>query len=87
MKTIHSAILSSLPDEVKSLVRSGVYTLYTVKNGPGAYLLVTNRNEFYLLSPQGEPIGGITTLGDIALDDVVAFSDPAAPDSLAQNWI
>jgi hypothetical protein len=87
MKTIHSAVLSALPNEVKSLVRSGVYTLYTTKDrARGAYLLVTNRNEFYLLSEQGDPIGGVT-LDEVALDDVVSFSDPVPADMLAQNWM
>ncbi|HYP89217.1 MAG TPA: hypothetical protein VEQ59_13715 [Polyangiaceae bacterium] len=88
MKIITSATLSALPEEVKSLVRSGVYCLYTVSEPASAsYLLVTNRDDFYLLSSTGEPVpAAVRDYEDVQLLEAVGFSDGAAEERLAHNW-
>jgi hypothetical protein len=87
MKIITSATLSALPDEVKSLVQSGVYSLYTLREPSSAsYLLVTNRDDFYLLSPTGEPVPGtVRDYRDVQLLEAVGFSD-ASEERLLHNW-
>lgn len=88
MRIITSATLSALPDEVKSLVRSGVYSLYTLREpAAAAYLLVTNRDDFYLLSATGEPVPGVVRdYRDVPLLEAVGFSDAPPEDRLAHNW-
>jgi hypothetical protein len=89
MQLIASTTLSALPDEVKSLVRSGVYSLYTVREPSSAtYLLVTNRDRFYLLSAIGEPVfGTVRDYRDVQLLEAVGFSDPAPEERLLHNWL
>ena len=88
MKIITSATLSALPEEVKSLVRSGVYCLYTVSEPASAsYLLVTNRDDFYLLASNGEPVAAeVRDYEDVQLLEAVGFSDGAPEDQLIHNW-
>jgi hypothetical protein len=88
MQIITSATLPALPDEVKSLVRSGVYSLYTLREpASAAYLLVTNRDDFYLLSSTGEPVAGtVRDYRDVQLLEAVGFSDGAPEDRLTHNW-
>lgn len=90
VKTIDSKTLPGLPREVKSLIRGGIYSLYTVKRGAAAaaYVLATNRGEFHLLSSAGEPTGpSFRSLDSIDLEDVVQFADFTPDESPLQNWI
>lgn len=76
MKTISSEALYALPQEVKELVRSGVYSLYTLKIGGPVYLLVTNRGEQYFLASDGSLASG-PEIADLrsAIEQAVSFSD------------
>ncbi|RYZ03765.1 MAG: hypothetical protein EOO73_26380 [Myxococcales bacterium] len=78
LKIIDSHALAGLPREVRSLIRRGVYSLYTFSATDGAaYLLATNRNEFYLLSSIGTPLssGDVASLDDPRIGEAVSFSD------------
>jgi hypothetical protein len=89
MKVINSESLVALPREVKALIRNGVYTLYTLgAAGGAAYLLVTNRAEFYLLSSDGHPqdASSIKSISDVDLDQVVSFSDDGPRSEFQVNW-
>lgn len=88
MKVIDSSQLSGLPREVRALVRSGVYSLYAFSGDDAAYLLVTNRNEFYLLSSVGHPIssGAVANLDDPRIGEAVSFSDVKPSRDLNFSW-
>lgn len=90
MKIINSSALVGLPREVLALVRDGVYSLYTLPaatGGGAAYVLVTNKGEFYFLAEDGSPraSGGERRLGDIEVDQLVNFSDASSSPGLQIN--
>jgi hypothetical protein len=77
VKIIDSHMLRGLPNEVKDLVRDGVYSLYTLKSSAGPkYLLVTNSAEHYFLAADGTLVPGVK-VDDLraVIDQVVSFSD------------
>lgn len=88
MKMINSAALTGLPREVLSLIRDGVYSLYSLPAGAAAqYLLVTNNNEFYFLSADGHPQQAtVARLDEIELDQLVSFSDLPDGRDVQLNW-
>jgi len=77
MLLIHSDTLRALPQEVKELIRDGVYSLYVVDRPGAPFMLVTDRGEVYLVSNGG----GLTPGPDgadvrsMAPKEAVAFSD------------
>lgn len=83
MKRISSDELSKLPSEIKSLVRSGVYSLYTLSGTEAAYVLVTNQSERYFLSCDGVLLSGVSVTDlKTAIREVVGFSDQGADDAI-----
>lgn len=76
MKNMSSDALSSLPLEIKHLVRDGVYALYTVRDPSVSFVLVTNQNRRYLLSGAGELLAPMDSdAPDLRFEDAVSFSD------------
>lgn len=89
MKIINSAELTALPNEVRALIRSGIYSLYVFAGGgAAAYLLATNRNEFYLLSSAGQPLPScdVANLDDVRIREAVSFSDTRDTRGLNFSW-
>lgn len=88
MKIIHSGSLQSLPREVKELIRDGVYALYTTDHAGAAFVLVTNRDEIYLLSSSGSiaPAPSGYDVRSVGVREAVAFSDAPQQESARVNW-
>ncbi|HEX2732521.1 MAG TPA: hypothetical protein VHM70_13000 [Polyangiaceae bacterium] len=87
MKAIDSSDLVRLAAEVKSLIRDGVYSLYTVQHPSAAFLLVTSQDDAYLLASDGEVVDGASGASEVQVEQAVCFADPPARDSLHVNWI
>lgn len=78
---------AKLPIEVKRLVNAGVYSIYSVK-GYTFLVLVTDRREHYLLSPEGEPFtdAKFADLASIPLGDSITFPDIGNTGSIKVNY-
>lgn len=76
MKNMSSDALSSLPMEIKLLVRDGVYALYTVRDPSVSFVLVANQNRRYFLSRAGNLLeeSGSGAAG-LRFEDAVSFPD------------
>lgn len=87
MKLIHSDTLRSTPREVKELIRDGVYSLYVVEHPRAGFVLVTNRDELYLLTATGSiaPAPEGSTLQSFELREAVSFSDVSSYGSTCVN--
>jgi hypothetical protein len=77
MKILGDSSLPELPQEIKSLVRDGVYSLYEIEHADARYLLITKgEHEYYLLSETGAvtPTAGVKSIADVKLLRAMSFS-------------
>lgn len=87
MKNMSSDALSSLPMEIKLLVRDGVYALYTVRDPSVSFVLVTNQNRRYFLSDAGDLLArSESDAAGLRFEDAVSFSDLADDQVVKLNY-
>lgn len=84
MKTLKSTDLSGLPQQVRSLIADGVYSLYEMGFESARYVLLTaNGAEVYFLSENGDLVSGppnIKSAKDLKLGaPVMIAADSASP--------
>ena len=56
LKQIRKSDLAGLPSEVINLIALGVYSLYTIRDTDGCYLMTTNTPEKWVLLSDGAPL-------------------------------
>lgn len=84
MKTLKSTDLPGLPQQVRSLIADGVYSLYELTFESARYVLLTAKGaEFYFISEKGDLVNGppdIQSVKDLTLGSpVMIAADSASP--------
>jgi hypothetical protein len=86
MRMLPAAELPKLPAEVKSLVASGMYSLYEIAAGAKYVLYTQQRQNHYLLSEDGDVVRSGTGSVTPPLDIVRAVSFVGADVGVRLNY-
>lgn len=88
MAKINEKALMNLPQDVKSLLTVGKYSLYTLPKDyadKGAYLLAVSRDATFFVTEEGVIGEAAGKLGSVKVEEVVRFQDAQARTSIKLN--
>lgn len=88
MTKIKQNALVNLPTDIKILLASGKYSLYTLSkklSHKGTYLLALSRNDTFFLKEDGTIGEAAGKLGDVAVESVVRFDESDIVPSIKLN--